>query len=593
MKRALAALLDTRSGARVAALAGLLLALALGEGAALLLLLAALNAYLGTGPAVLAPLGGLAGATSLPIVLVAFVAVAALVAALQYVARRETTAIRLDYLHQRRMALFASVRRANWIALADRPASGLRYGFNELTSATSYALDLSLQALVSLALFFIGFVLALLVDARITGLMVLAGVLTVIPFRLAERRAAAMSARESESQADLYQRLDQSLADVKFLKFQGSQDSAANRVERDSRDQIAALDRLHAGSSAVAALYAVVSSVVMAIALLSAWLLGATPQTLLMLAVIAGRLFPRVTTLVSVSRQLAELDARWIELEALSRELDGAADPPADPTGLAVPVSTVAVDKVSFAYPTSRGTVLSDVSFELRRGKATGLVGLTGAGKTTTVDLVCGLLMPDRGEVRLDGRPLRASLGEAWRERIALVDQDSTVLSASLRENLALRRPDATDREIGEACETVGLAGLVSRLPKGLDTFLGDNGRLLSRGERQRVSLARALLQRPDLLILDEATASLNPLDEAAIIEAIARRRDAFATLTVAHRVSALRWVDDVLVLSGSHIVERGRPDDLLRDPASLLSRMAAASSNPHVPGADGTDDGR
>lgn len=579
MRNALAALLKTRSAGRLALLVGLLVCLAIGEGLALYLLLSALTAFVGTAAAGAGTLGRFGISLSLPLVVAAFLGVSAVVSALQYWTRREIASIRLDFLHRRRMDLFQAIRRARWLALADRKASAMRYGFNELTEAISHSLDQALQALVSAALLGTGLVFAFAVDARITAIMFAAALAAVIPFRLAERRATRVSADAASRLAALYQRLDQSLADVKFLKFLGASDRAANRVERDLTEQINALNRMFAGSAATSALYSVVSSAVMALALLVAWWTGVEPQTLLLLALVAGRLFPRVTTLVGISRRLAELDARWSEFDTFLNELHGEAEASLPGALPAEPVARVAVDKVSFAYRASGKEILSDISFELARGKAIGLVGLTGAGKTTTIDLVCGLLQPNRGEVRLDGTRLEPELGEAWRERIALVDQDSAILSASLRENLTLRNAAATDTELAGACATVGLGPLVASLPDGLDTFLGDNGRLLSRGERQRVSLARALLQRPDLLILDEATASLNPLDEASIIAAIQQRKTEFATLTVAHRVSALLWVDEVMVLADGRIAERGNPLALLANTSSMLYRMSTKST--------------
>ncbi len=573
--KSFAALFEIRSKARIALLAALLVGLALGEGTALFLLLGALTAFTGVESTGAGTLGKLAAAAGLPLVLAAFLVAALVVAVLQYVTRRETGAIRLDFLHQRRMALFDAVRRARWLALADKPASRLRYGFNELPHSISYALDLALQIVVACAMLAIGLAFALYTDARITLLMLVAGLVSVLPFRLAERHAVRLSTTESARDRELHERVDQSLADIKFLKFLGSHDSAANRVERDSRDQVAAMDRLFAGSAATGALYSLVSSMVIAFALLSAWMAGGEPGTLLMLAVIAGRLFPRVTTLVGSSRRLAELGARWREFDTLMDELRAVAEPAASTGTLPATVESIVIDRVAFSYLPSKNRVLGGISFRMERGKAIGLVGLTGAGKTTTVDLVSGLFSPDSGEIRLDQVRLDDRLRDAWRQRIALVDQDSVLLSATLRENLALRSPSATDAELAGACESVGLGPLVARLPEGLDTFLGDNGRLLSRGERQRVSIARALLQRPDLLILDEATASLNPLDEAALIAVIRERKHEFATLSVAHRVSALMWVDEVLVLTGGRIVEHGSPRELLADGQSLFYKMA------------------
>jgi len=200
--------------------------------------------------------------------------------------------------------------------------------------------------------------------------------------------------------------------------------------------------------------------------------------------------------------------------------------------------SRLELDNVSYEHQSGLG--LNDASLQLGRGQWVGLRGFSGAGKTTLVDIVAGLLSPERGSVTVDGRLLSGETLEAWRGGIAYVGQDGVVFNDSVRGNLIAEGGSADDTSLWNALETVGLAERVRAFDHGLDETVGDRGSQLSGGERQRLVLARALLRRPTLLILDEATAALDADGEAALIEGVKAIEPRPAALVIAHRDSTL-----------------------------------------------------
>jgi ATP-binding cassette, subfamily B, bacterial len=216
------------------------------------------------------------------------------------------------------------------------------------------------------------------------------------------------------------------------------------------------------------------------------------------------------------------------------------------------------------ARPSSNAWVLQDVSFRAPAGKMTALVGPSGAGKTTITQLVPRLYDVVSGAVLIGGEDVRDVTGRSLRESIGVVTQDPHLFHETLRTNLLYARPDASERELIEACDAARVWDVISALPDGLDTMVGERGYRLSGGEKQRVALARLLLKSPPIVVLDEATAHLDSESEAAVQRALATALAGRTSLVIAHRLSTVRQADQILVVDAGQITERGTHDELL-----------------------------
>jgi ATP-binding cassette subfamily B protein len=223
---------------------------------------------------------------------------------------------------------------------------------------------------------------------------------------------------------------------------------------------------------------------------------------------------------------------------------------------------------VSYRHPGARDAALQEVSFSARSGESVAFVGPSGAGKSTLIKLLLGLYQPDAGAIRFNGTDSREVNYDALRTRVGFVPQSIELFAGTIRENLRFVRQDATETECVEALEAARLNGLLERSREGLDTRIGEGGLKLSGGEKQRLAIARALLRKPDILIFDEATSSLDTETEKEItrtIEGIIRTRPSFVTLLIAHRLSTVAQADRIVVLRKGRVVEQGGHIELLR----------------------------
>ncbi|WP_147802377.1 ABC transporter ATP-binding protein [Alkalicoccus halolimnae] len=221
-------------------------------------------------------------------------------------------------------------------------------------------------------------------------------------------------------------------------------------------------------------------------------------------------------------------------------------------------------DSVEFAYDEKR-KALTNINLEMKAGQTVALVGHTGSGKTTIVNMISRFYDPTGGRVLLDGEDLRNIKLDSLRKQVGIVLQDTFIFSGTIMDNIRFGRPDATDGECREAARTVGADRFIKNLADGYETEVEERGNILSVGERQLISFARALLADPQILILDEATASIDTETEQLIQKALARLLEGRTAVMIAHRLSTIREADNIFVLENGEILEQGNHDELIR----------------------------
>jgi ATP-binding cassette subfamily B protein len=228
---------------------------------------------------------------------------------------------------------------------------------------------------------------------------------------------------------------------------------------------------------------------------------------------------------------------------------------------------------VHFGYEKAR-EIVHGIDLEVKPGEIIGLVGHSGAGKSTIINLLLRFYDPTRGSIQVDGIDLRKIKLEDYRKQCGVVLQESYLFPGSIRENIAYGRPDASMREIMEAAQAANAHHFIVNFPDGYDTFVGERGHRLSGGERQRIAIARAILHNPKILILDEATASVDTETERQIQEGIERLVEGRTVFAIAHRLSTLRNADRLIVMNEGQIAEIGTHDELLAKENGIYAKL-------------------
>jgi len=296
-----------------------------------------------------------------------------------------------------------------------------------------------------------------------------------------------------------------------------------------------------------------------------------------------GRLFDPLNAAVEIYSRLNRLKTSLCQIMEVMETVPSVAEKPGA-VRLASPVrGYVELESVSFSYCTGKA-VLQGLNLKLEAGEKVALVGVSGSGKSTIAKLIARLYDADHGAVYIDGIDVRDVRLDSLRTRVCYLMQDAVLFDRTLKENLLLGRTSATDNELLQALEIADLDALMNRLPKGWDTRIGPKGNALSGGERQRLALARAVLQNPSMLLLDESTSALDVPSERRVFANLIRHFPSRTVIFVSHRVSALRWVDRILVLNRGVIEEEGTHDCLMHNGGLYVSLHNTHALLGHAP---------
>lgn len=422
----------------------------------------------------------------------------------------------------------------------------------------------------------------LVVSPRATlGAIAALGGLCALLLHLTRRRVRVWSARAQTLDADLLRTIQHTLGALPELRVLGRAAHFRHLADAQARR----LGAVKARAQTLEALPRVVTEgafvggglALAATLMATGWAPGDLLPLLALFAYAGFRTIPSANRIVFWLQQM-RAGATALSLVEADVRAGGPAAAPEDGVAAARPAfHELRFAHVGLLHAGATQPSLDDVSFTLRRGDTLGVVGHTGAGKSTLVALLLGLLAPTSGRITVDGRPP----DPAWQRRVGWVPQSPYVLDDSLRRNVALGIPDdlVDDDAVWEALRLARLDARARLLPQGLDTRVGERGAHLSGGERQRLALARALYHAPDVLVLDEATAALDGRTEAEVMAAVEGLRGRLTVVTVAHRLSTVRRCDRILVLRDGRLVDGGPWDTVLARSAELRSLAQAAGS--------------
>ena len=395
--------------------------------------------------------------------------------------------------------------------------------------------------------------------------------LVLVPIVLTRRLWERIGETESALHQQQLHLLQQSLGAIKDVKLTGRQPFFEERF-RDIRRELGATKRRRASAATLARVGVeatlIVGMLIVVFLVMRADTSGGDTVSVLALFAYTGfRVVPSANRIMLNSGYMREAHP-WVRgMDEDMRKLRVPAIRPFEPSPPMLQ-STLACEDVSFRYEDSPAPALEHVSFTIARGQSVGIVGPTGAGKSTLVDVLLGLLTPATGRVLIDGEPL-AGKERAWQRQIGYVSQDVYLLDDTLRRNIAFGIPEGAidERRLAAAVFQARLEEVVNAMPHRLETVIGEDGVRLSGGQRQRVAIARALYHDPPVLVFDEATAALDNQTEREVTDAIANMHGARTLIAIAHRLSTVKSCDQLIYLRDGKLAGVGTYEELLRDP--------------------------
>jgi ATP-binding cassette subfamily C protein len=486
------------------------------------------------------------------------------------------TRLRLDFINRLRRRIYKAVAEARWSSLMRHRLSDflevLTSQIGRISAGCFFFLRLPAMIVLAAVQIGVAFILSPLLTV---GVLCWGGLLLA----LLQRRFGGRY-REELKFAEAYRKTFAEISDfLHALKLAKSYNAESRHVaafeaamERENIQSMALDGRTTAMRLAIQ---------IGAAATLGAFVyLGATIGQvglagLLVMIVIFSRLAPLISEFQqgwqSVEHMLPAFD-RVMELWKLCA---AAAEPVSHVTGRVDLRHEIALCRVRFSYNNEPGPgTLEALDLVIPAGATIAIVGPTGAGKSTLADLLLGILTPDTGTVLIDGVPLTGALLGRWRRSIGYVPQDNFLFNDTIRANLLWALPEAREQDIDWALSVAAADRFVAELPEGIETVVGERGLRLSGGERQRLGLARALLRRPTLLILDEAMSALDNETERAVQTAIDRLHGSITMVLIAHRLSTVRGADRILVLDRGKLVQEGPWDALVKDPSGTFAAL-------------------
>ncbi|CAM2952587.1 ABC transporter ATP-binding protein [Paenibacillus taichungensis] len=546
------------------------------------------------------------------LVLLTFVLIVSGQAWLQRLQTIRNTRIQQQFVRTLRMETYRAIIMAQWSFFLQKRKSDFNHILTTELARVSQGTNIMLQMAASLIFTGIQIGLAFWLSAKLTSLVLVCGLVLFIVLRKFVKRAKQIGDQTSEYSQSYYNGITEHFNGIKDIKSNMLEKShiswferMCGRIERN----VIQFSQLNSGTQLIHRISAAV--IIAAFIYLSLHVLAVPPASLLLIILIFSRLWPRFTSIQSNLEYMSSMLPAFQIVRELQTETEKSREI-SEKTGnageqydeeLTVPgprsvrmkaqvkpneqeddavriieplvlQESIECQHVNYRYEGSDTYSLLEANASIPAKGMTAIVGKSGAGKSTMIDLIMGLIRPESGQILVDGVPLTENRLLAWRSSIGYVSQDPFLFHTSIRENLRLVDPNASEEQMWHALQFSSSAAFVRKLPQGLDTIIGDRGIRLSGGERQRLVLARAMLRNPSVLVLDEATSALDSENEQHIHEALERLKGHVTVIVIAHRLSTIRTADRVIVLDEGRVIQQGGYQQLSTDPVGTFSKL-------------------
>ncbi|MDQ7825384.1 MAG: ABC transporter ATP-binding protein [Candidatus Eremiobacteraeota bacterium] len=450
---------------------------------------------------------------------------------------------------------------SRWQVILKQRRSDIANALTNELKTIDIGTQISLQTFSTIPSVLIQIVVAFVLSWQVTLAAIACGILFFHVMKPVNRKLGDIAESLNNVLRDSLSDVNEHLGGIKEIKGYSAEKVHSERYQKKTRrteEQYVQFIRTFSTSNFI---YNTATIIMLAIFIYGAVaLFHESVVKLIVLSIVFFRIWPLFATYQTSLQFFIMMIPAWESFSNRMRELEEAREESMEKPGTEPMVlqQGIEVKDVTFSYNQEEIPTLRHVSLSIPAHSFVAVTGLSGSGKSTFVDILLGLLEPSSGEVTIDGETLNPAMAHLWRSAIGFVPQDTFLFNGTVRENLLWSRPSATDEEIMEALKLAAADDFVKALPQSLDTECGDRGTRFSGGERQRIALARALLRSPSLLVLDEATSSLDTENEKRIIDAIKSLHGKMTILIVAHRLSTIREADEIVLFENGSAIEKG-----------------------------------
>ncbi|MGG6310583.1 ABC transporter ATP-binding protein [Paenibacillus macerans] len=488
--------------------------------------------------------------------------------------------IQQGFMRSIRLDIYQALLKANWVFHLKRRKSDFQHILTSELGRVNQGTTLFLRLLTSMTFMVIQIGIALWLSAKITLLVILCGILLALISRTFIQYSREYGNRTTELAKRYYAGINDQFNGIKDIKsnmLERSQISWFHKLNRDIESNVIKQMRMQSNSQL---LYKVSSAILIGVFIYIS-LKGFQAQTgqLMIIIILFSRLWPKFTGIQSNLEQMASVIPAFKNLVDLQQECERAVETIAlehsrNQSPLRI-TEGIECRNLFFRYDQNgQMYALNNVSLFVPANQMTAIVGKSGAGKSTLIDTLMGLIWPESGQVLVDGTPLTDERVLSLRKSIGYVSQDPFLFHTTIRENLLIMNPDASEDDIWEALRLSAADEFIRLLPLGLDTEVGDRGVRLSGGERQRLVLARTILRKPSILVLDEPTSALDVENEQRIQDVLNRLKGEMTIIVIAHRLSTIRNANQVIVLENGKVIQEGGYQQLSQEASGVFGRL-------------------
>ena len=484
-----------------------------------------------------------------------------------YLLRLQTlrsSAIQYQFSSYLRKSLFKHITYSDWLFLVKNKSSDLAHALTYEVERITLGTNQFLSLLASSIVLVVYIIFALKLSGIITGQIFLVGLILLLVLKKKTQSSGESGFQLSESSKDMYSATVKQMDGMKTIKsfqMEGENISLFSKIADTVSDKY--MDAVKSYSD-VKFFFDVGSVVILSIIVyIMVALIQISTAELLILLFLFVRMIPRFSVIQRNYQYFINMIPAFKNIRELEERCKEAAEEKIPGENI-IFNEQIKLRGVEFAYPQREDMTIKNIDLTIKAGSVTAMAGPSGAGKSTVADLLMGLIKPEKGEILIDDQDLHGKVN-SWRSQIGYVAQETYLFNDSIAHNLLFANPKSDKTDLWKALRLAGADKFVSKFPDGIDTLVGDRGVRLSGGERQRLALARALLRKPSLLILDEATSNLDQENENKILKALEGLPHDMAILIIAHRLSTIKNADKIYLIDQGRIIESGSYDELLK----------------------------